>query len=83
MALFTEFERDPDECVGVMFEHFITAVGMYVYTNEAARPVSIADTALAFNTTPELAREAVDAHPWIFASGDPDPAKAFVESDGE
>ena len=79
--MFTQFERDKDVGVGVMFEDFITAVGMMVYTNE--RKVSVADLALAFNTTPDLVREAVDAHPWLYTHNDADPAKQIVESDGE
>lgn len=81
--MFTDFERDTSADVGVMFDHFITAVGIYVQTNEDARKVTVADVALAFNTTPELAREAVEAHPWLFTAHDPDPTKQFIESDGE
>jgi len=67
----------------VMFENFITAVGIYVYTNEDNRKVSIADIAMTFNTTPELVREAVAAHPWLYCQHNDDPAKQIVESDGE
>jgi hypothetical protein len=74
--MFTEFERDKDVGVGVMFEDFITAVGMMVYTNE--RTVTVSDVALAFNTTPELVREAAEAHPWLFVRDD-----GSIESDGE
>lgn len=81
--MFTEFERDSGAGVGVMFDHFVTAVGIYVYTNEGDRDVTIADIAAAFNTTVELAREAVDSHPWLFVHDHPDPAQATVESDGE
>jgi len=37
--MFTEFERDSNAETGVMFDHFITAVGIYVYTNEGDREV--------------------------------------------
>lgn len=76
--MFTEFERDKEVGVGVMFEDFITAVGMFVYTNESARKVSVADVAVAFNTTPDLAREAAEAHPWLHVRED-----GSIESDGE
>lgn len=80
---FTDFERDASVGVGVMFADFVTAVGMYVYTNEGSREVTIADIAMTFNTTPVLAREAIEDHPWLFLRDDADPAKATVVSDGE
>jgi hypothetical protein len=83
MKPFTDFERNPDATTGVMFDNFITAVGIYVYTNEGSRKVSIADVAAAFNTTVELVREAVDQHPWLFFNTNDDPAQQTVESDGE
>jgi len=82
--MFTDFERDDDAGTGVFFSHFVTAVGIYVYTNEGDRPVTVADIAAAFNTTPELAREAVEDHPWLFVHVDSDdPSRQVVESDGE
>lgn len=83
MPPFTEFERDKSTGVGVMFEDFITAVGMLVYTNEGTREISVADVALTFNTTPALVREAVQEHPWLFTDHDDDPAKQIIVSDGE
>jgi hypothetical protein len=80
---FTEFERDENAGTGVFFNHFITAVGIYVFTNEGTRDVSVADIAMAFNTTPDLAREAINEHPWLFLHDHDDPANAIVESDGE
>lgn len=79
--MFTEFERDKEAGVGVMFEDFITAVGMMVYTNE--RKVTVAEVALAFNTTPDLVREAVAEHPWLYTDHNADPAQQTIESDGE
>jgi len=81
--MFTDFEREKNAGVGVMFDDFVTAVGMYVYTNEGKRDVSVADVALTFNTTPELVREAVEDHPWLFCHDDTDPAKQIIHSDGE
>jgi hypothetical protein len=87
MPLFTEFERDPNAETGVMWETFITAIGVFVYTNEDKRPgPTVADAALAFNTTPDLVREAVGEHPWLFAEwadDEKDPNKQFIMSDGE
>lgn len=83
MSTFTEFERDRSVGVGVMFDEFATAVGIYVYTNEGARSVTVADVAMAFNTTPDLVREAVKSHYWLHSYHDDDPAKQVIESDGE
>ena len=81
--MFTDFERDPLAETGVRFEDFITAVGMYVYTNENDRKVSVADVAAAFNTSREVALEAVKAHPWLFVREGQDAWTQFIESDGE
>lgn len=86
--MFTEFERDKAASSGVMFEDFISAVGVYVYTNEGDYQVSVADVAQAFNTTVELVREAVDGHPWLFLrdssrANKQNPAMQYIESDGE
>lgn len=77
---FTTFEYDPNE-TGVHWEHFVTAVGIWVYMRPGMPSVS--DVAQAFNTTPEFARHAVDAHPWIFASDDDDPSKQLIDVEGE
>ncbi len=78
---FTDFERDT-ETPGVHWEHFVTAVGIWTYVRPDAAP-TVADAASAFNTTADLVREAVSDHPWIFCNDDPDPAKQFIEMDGE
>lgn len=77
---FTEFERDTNATVGVMWEHFVTAVGIFVYTNEEVQKpcVKVDDIAMAFNTTPDLAREAAEDHPWLYVHDD-----GTVQSDGE
>ena len=80
--LFTDFERDESASTGVMWDHFVIAVAMYVYTNDGVYAVSVADVAETFNTTPALVREAVDEHPWLYRSQDDDPAKDLIESDG-
>lgn len=80
---FTEFERDPDAMTGVMFDNFITAIGVWVYVNEGRRYLTVAEAALVFNTTPELVREAVQTHPWLYSRPHDDPAKQLIESDGE
>ncbi len=80
---FTEFERDEDADSGVMFENFITALSVWVYVNESERTLTIAEAALVFNTTPELVREAVEAHPWLYSPHKDDPSEQTIESDGE
>jgi len=80
---FTDFERNPGADTGVMWDNFVTAVAVYVCTNEDAFDVSVQDVAEAFNTTPELVREAVDEHPWLTRSGDDHPLQDLIESEGE
>lgn len=84
MAIFTEFERDQNADYGVMWHDFVSAVGIWVYTNELseARP-TIGAIACAFNTTPEIAREAVDDHAWLFRHKGESAEREFVESDGD
>lgn len=60
-APFTDFERDPNE-VGIHWDHFITALGIWTYLNES-RGVTVAEAAMVFNTTPDLVREAISDHP--------------------
>lgn len=81
--MFTSFETDPAAETGIMFTEFVTAVGMYVYMNESEFFVSVADVAEAFNTTPDLVREAVRQHPWLITREHEDPEKQLIESDGE
>ena len=78
MTLFTDFERDSNAKIGVMWNDFVTAVGMYVYTNEPAGEVFVSDIAMCFNTTLTIAREAVDEHHWLHRNPDDS-----VQSDGE
>lgn len=80
---FTEFEHDLDE-PGVHWEHFVTAIGIYVYMQDY--PPTVADTMLAFNTTADAVRKAVEEHPWLFADwrdSETDPRKQRIDSDGE
>lgn len=82
--MFVQFERDQDASVGVMWRDFVTAVGIAVYTNEGTgRSVTVAYLATIFNTTPELVREAIDEHPWLFSEQNDDSARQVVMSDGE
>lgn len=82
---FTEFERDATAATGVFFRDFITALATWVYTNEGDYECTVAEAALAFNTTPELVREAIEGHPWLLLRGadETDPTKQVIESDGE
>lgn len=81
---FTRFERDRNAVTGVMWHDFVTAVGMMVYTNEEGeKKPTVAGLALAFNTTPELVREAVAEHHWLYSPQHDDPAQQIIESEGE
>jgi hypothetical protein len=64
MPPFTECERDESAESGVFWDAFISAVGIFVYVQD--EPPTIEHAALVFNTTPDLVREAAEAHPWLF-----------------
>ena len=83
MTAFTDFERNPDAATGIMWDNFITALGIWVYVNEGERRPTVAEAALVYNTTPQLVREAIEEHPWLYASHHTDPAQQTIESDGE
>lgn len=83
MTLFTRdmFESDLDEA-GVHFESFGPALVTWVAMQDRAH-VTVAEAALAFNTTPEIIREAVHDAYWAFLNGeDSDPDQA-IELEGE
>lgn len=76
---FTDFEHDTNATTGVMWKQFITAIGIWVYCNEASgRMPTVAEAALAFNTTPKLVCDAVLEHPWLDYDD-----KLQIWSDGE
>ena len=51
---------------------------------KAGARISVAETAIAFNTTDVVIREAIDAADWISYDGEEnDPEKQFIELDGE
>lgn len=85
MGLFERSQfADPDDDAGVMMD----GLGRALVTWAAMRdkhPVTVADAALAFNTTPEVIREAVDNASWILIvnEDDPDPTRQLLELDGE
>lgn len=78
MPLFTDFERDREAECGVMWDDFVRALAVWVYCNESGeRRPTVADAALAFNTTPELVREAIGEHIYLYLGADD-----TIESDG-
>jgi hypothetical protein len=48
-------------------------------------PITVAEAALAFNTTPAVIREAVEDASWIYVANarEPDPCKQNLELDCE
>lgn len=78
MALFqaSDFESDPDEA-GIHTD----ALGRALVTWTAMqlrRPVTVDEAALAFNTTPEIIRAAIDEAMWIDCT-----KSGVIELDGE
>ena len=83
VPVLTQFERDRNADVGVMWHNFVTALTLWVYVNEGARSVTVGEAAMTFNTSIELVREAVGENAWLYFSHDADPAKQTIQSDGE
>jgi hypothetical protein len=82
------FERsqfaEPDDEAGIMIDGLGAALVTWTAMQDRS-PITVADAALAFNTTPEVIREAIEAACWIFiASRDDitDPTKQIIELDG-
>jgi sugar/nucleoside kinase (ribokinase family) len=82
----TMFQRNdfahPDSEAGV----FIDGLGRSLVTWAAMqqRTVTVAEAALAFNTTPDVIREVIEDASWIYVSNDDaDPTKQTIELDGK
>lgn len=85
MALFerTQFAHPQDEA-GVFIETLGAALVTWVAMQDRS-PITVAEAAFAFNTTPEVIREAIEDASWIFiATRDDitDPAQQHIELDG-
>lgn len=83
--LFTEILPDDDDDAGIHLGDFSTAISVWSFMQNSEKPQSVADVALAFNTTPELVRRGVTDHYWLFLSpeNERDPTKQFINHEGE
>lgn len=69
--------------VGISLTDFGNALQCWSMMQQA-RPTSVAEAALAFNTTPEIIRQAVQEHYWMeLGPEDAPPDQQFIEHDGE
>lgn len=84
MALFERSQfADPDDNAGVFIDCLGRALVIWTAMQDRS-PVTVAEAAVAFNTTPEVIREAVEDASWISVEGpDDDPTKQRLELDGE
>lgn len=85
MGLFTNdmIEEDPSEA-GLHHDDISNAIQCWSLMQN--RTTTVAEAALAFNTTPEIVRHAVADHYWMFAEwpeAETDPAKQIIGHDGE
>ena len=84
MALFDRsmFASEGDDA-GIFIDGLGRALVTWVAMQDRS-PVTVAEAALAFNTTPEIIREAVEEAMWIGVEGpDDDPSKQRLELDGD
>lgn len=85
MALFdrTQFAH-PDDEAGVMIEGLGSALVTWTAMQDHS-PITVAEAARAFNTTPEVIREAIEDASWIYIASREDitnPAEQVIELDG-
>jgi hypothetical protein len=85
MALYTDILDNDDEEPGVRRRDLSAAVSCWSWMQDRPERVSVAEAARAFNTTPDLIRQAVRDGYWTFLdpAEEADPAKQFIEHDGE
>jgi len=85
MGLFTEIMPDDDGEAGIHRQEFATAVSVWSFMQNSEKQTTVADVALAFNTTPELVRQAVEDHYWMSLDNpdEPDPTKQTIWHEGE
>lgn len=83
---FTEILPNDDPEAGVHRQDFANAISVWSFMQNKETLASVAEVALAFNTTPELVRQAVEDHYWLFlecAPGETDPTKQLIWHEGE
>lgn len=82
MTLFTDILPDEDGDAGIHIGQLAEAISVWAWMQPEQQ--TVADAALAFNTTPQFVRDAIAVHPWCFVSGPEDnPMKQTIEHDGE
>lgn len=82
--LYTDILEDDDDEAGVHRQAFASAVACWSFMQN--RQTSVAEAAAAFNTSPEIVRQAIDDHHWTFPEwpeGETDPAKQYIGHEGE
>lgn len=74
---------DPDDEVGLTFDRFTDAIGVWVHMQQRCPTVREAMT--TFNATVADVLRAVDEHPWLFLAKATtgNPLDATIEEDGE
>lgn len=84
MALFEREMFDPEDSdAGIFVSHLGRALITWV-AMQNRHPVTVAEAAAAWNTTPDIIRDAVEEAMWIGIEGpDDDPTKQRLELDGE
>ena len=78
MGIFTreQFANNLDDDAGVFIEHLGRSLVTWAAMQDRD-PLTVVDAAQAFNTTPEIIREAISDASWIYTVGD------IIELDGE
>lgn len=86
MTLYTDILPDEDAEAGIHRQDFANAVSIWAFMQQKETGVTVAEVALAFNTTPELVRQAIEDHYWMSLDcepGETDPTKQAIWHEGE
>lgn len=81
---YTDILDDESDDAGIHRRTLATAVSCWSFMQPRPR-VSVAEAAIAFNTTPAMILQAVEDHYWMYLAdeAETDPAKQFIEHEGE
>jgi hypothetical protein len=83
MTWTKEMFASPGDDAGVFADDFCRALLTWVAMQDR-EGVTVAEAALAFNTTPDVIREGIEEGYWTSWHGpDDDPTKQIIELDGE
>jgi hypothetical protein len=84
VTFYTDILSNDSEEPGISEQQLETAIQVWTWMQQGDQPSTVAATAKAFNTTPEIVRKCVREAAWMLLTGpDDDPTKQHIEHDGD